>query len=157
MKFGGNNWIKQENTVQEKEPVEKNEVQFAVVTASIRKASMGKYSYEFRSFALNPRARASYLWRGYGLLKPFSSHWQILAHSNSFIDQEAEGPVWLVTYFTKTLFTKAGIDLYVRETLSETLYREILQKLKSHHGEDPSTKELCELASEMFRIPHGNV
>ncbi|OAP54726.1 hypothetical protein AYL99_11174 [Fonsecaea erecta] len=51
--------------------------------------------------------KAAYSWRGKGLLKIASSRWEILGYG------EEEGG-WVVTYFQKTLFTPAGIDIYAR-------------------------------------------
>ncbi|KAF8593086.1 hypothetical protein BDV93DRAFT_530017, partial [Ceratobasidium sp. AG-I] len=53
------------------------------------------------------RPAASYHWRGKGWLMIASSQWQVLGY-----DERAG---WAVTYFSKTLFTPAGMDLYVRD------------------------------------------
>lgn len=45
---------------------------------------------------------ASYLWRGYKFLKPFTSHWQVVAYSHNFLNKQVgEGiassePIWIV-------------------------------------------------------------
>lgn len=49
-------------------------------------------------------------WRGKGWLVIASSRWEVLGYG----DEEGEGRQWAVTYFAKTLFTPAGIDLYSR-------------------------------------------
>lgn len=47
-----------------------------------------------------------------------SSHWEVLGYGDLEGEQQ-----WAVTYFAKTLFTPAGIDVYSRtkEGLSETV------------------------------------
>lgn len=122
---------------------------------------------------------ASYLWRGYNFLKPFTSHWQIVAHNDRFTQSVSEAsttvdnadqdgtpaqangtdnePIWLVTYFTATLFTEAGIDLYVRGTLTDEAYNEIVEALKNFQGDTPAAKELRDLAAKMFKVPVGNI
>ena len=58
-----------------------------------------------------------------------SSRWQILGCDTS----GAEGrPSWAVTFFEKTLFTPAGLDIYARsvEGLPEPLLKDIFEKIK---------------------------
>jgi len=56
-----------------------------------------------------------------------SSHWQILGYGDGF-----DGEQWVATYFEKTLFTPAGVDIYSRRKggLSEALLGEIRGALK---------------------------
>lgn len=54
-------------------------------------------------------------WRGKGWLAIASSRWEVLGYG----DEEGTGEgeerrQWVVTYFAKTLFTPAGIDIYSR-------------------------------------------
>jgi hypothetical protein len=55
-------------------------------------------------------------WRGKGWLMIASSKWEILGYG----DEEGTGVeggvknAWVVTYFAKTLFTPAGVDIYSR-------------------------------------------
>ena len=88
--------------------------------------------------------QAAYGWRGKGLLKIASSHWQVLAYG------EEDGG-WAVTYFAKTLFTPAGIDVYAREKrgLSEALLDRIKQEFKVVQDEN-----VQKLAEAMFSIKH---
>jgi hypothetical protein len=68
-----------------------------------------------------------------------SSYWQFLGYSSS----------WAVTYFSKTLFTPAGIDIYVRDGengLSEELYDEIMRKLAALGG------NVGEISKGMFQV-----
>jgi len=67
---------------------------------------------------------ASFRWRGKGLLKITSSRWQVLGY----------GDGWAVTFFSKTIFTPAGIDIYSRDEkgVSEELYDQIMMGLSRH-------------------------
>jgi len=72
-------------------------------------------------------------WRGNGLLVVASSKWQVLGCNTS--DTEGRHP-WAVTYFEKTLFTPAGLDVYARsaEGLPEPLLKEIFERIKDVGG-----------------------
>jgi len=85
---------------------------------------------------------ASYKWRGKGLLMIASSKWQILGY----------GQGWAVTYFEKTLFTPAGLDVYSRDEkgLSKELLDEITSKTKALDG------VAGKLAQELFDVPRGD-
>lgn len=53
-------------------------------------------------------------WRGKGWLTIATTHWEVLGYGN--VPEEAGGPgQWLVTYFTATKFTSAGISIYSRK------------------------------------------
>jgi len=67
-----------------------------------------------------------------------SSHWEVLGYGG-----EEGGDQWVVTYFAKTLFTPAGIDVYSKrkEGLGKELLEEILGALKT--VEDPVVKKLA--------------
>lgn len=83
-------------------------------------------------------------WRGKGWLMIASSHWEILGYGDL-----GEGKQWILTYFAKTLFTPAGIDVYSRTKagLSEPVLagiREALAGIK-----DTGVKRL---ASEIFEV-----
>ncbi|KAF8335699.1 uncharacterized protein EI90DRAFT_3171838 [Cantharellus anzutake] len=83
---------------------------------------------------------ASFQWRGKGLLVFSSSSWQVLGY----------GDGWAVTFFSKTLFTPAGIDIYSRDKdLTRDLYDEIMLGLSKH-------EETRKLAEGMFEIKHGD-
>jgi len=88
---------------------------------------------------------AAYSWRGKGLLKIASSHWQVLGYGG-----EDDG--WCVTYFQKTLFTPAGIDIYARRKggLSAELLERIRNEIKNI--KDHSVERLAEL---VFPIHHN--
>ena len=82
-------------------------------------------------------------WRGKGWLVVASSHWEILGHGN-----QGRGE-WLVTFFAKTLFTPAGIDIYSRSGngLSGDTVRGIKEALSK--SENPTVQHL---ASEIFDV-----
>lgn len=72
-------------------------------------------------------------WRGNGLLFIASSKWQVLGCNTS----EAEGGYpWAATFFEKTLFTPAGLDILARsaEGIPEPLLSEIFEKIKAVGG-----------------------
>jgi hypothetical protein len=78
-------------------------------------------------------------WRGRGWLMIASSHWEVLGYG----DLE-EGQQWAVTYFAKTLFTPAGVDVYSRtkEGLSEAVIAGIKEALTA--VDHPGVKTLTE-------------
>lgn len=84
-------------------------------------------------------------WRGHGWLKIATSHWEVLGYGNH------EGGDWVVTYFAKTLFTPAGVDIYSRakEGLSESLLSEIKEAMGK--VDDPRFKKLV---GDIFEIKH---
>lgn len=67
-----------------------------------------------------------------------SSKWQVLGHQDGIA----------VTYFSKTLFTPAGLDIYSRsrEGLDKEVYESVVEKLKAHGG------EVGKLAHDLFEI-----
>lgn len=92
----------------------------------------------------DPDVEAAYNWRGKGWLKIASSHWEVLGYG-----EEDEG--WVVTFFEKTLFTPAGIDIYARRRggLSEDLIQRIRAEMKKI--DDPGFQKQ---ADEIFEIKH---
>ena len=82
-------------------------------------------------------------WRGKGWLMIASSHWEVLGYGDRGADQ------WAVTYFAKTLFTPAGIDIYSRA--EGGLSMETVEGIRDALGriEDPGVKQL---AGEIFEI-----
>jgi hypothetical protein len=84
-------------------------------------------------------------WRGKGLLAIASSHWEILGYG------EIGGERWVVTYFAKTLFTPAGIDVYSwsENGLSEELVAGITSALNAL--QDRVMKMLVQEISEIKR------
>ena len=83
-------------------------------------------------------------WRGKGLLKVASSHWEVLAFGD-----EPDGNQWIVTHFTKTLFTPAGLDIYSRkrEGPNENILQGTKDALKKM--EDSTLQQMAE---EVFRV-----
>lgn len=70
-----------------------------------------------------------------------SSQWQVLGY-----DERAG---WAVTYFSKTLFTPAGMDLYARDptAVNKELIEEILKAARETGG------EIGKLAEGFFEVP----
>ncbi|KFY27159.1 hypothetical protein V491_00999 [Pseudogymnoascus sp. VKM F-3775] len=91
-----------------------------------------------------PAGDGAWSWRGKGWLMIASSHWQFLGYGG-----ESEGEGWAVTYFKKTLFTPAGIDIYSRR--KEGLSAEIVQGITAALGENES-EEIGELAKVLFEV-----
>ncbi|KAF2231083.1 hypothetical protein EV356DRAFT_452658 [Viridothelium virens] len=84
-------------------------------------------------------------WRGKGIIKIASSHWEILGWAT-------DGPherQWMVTYFAKTYFTPAGMDIYSRhpDGVSEKLFDEIRQALT-----EIDAPHLAELAGKLYQV-----
>ena len=86
---------------------------------------------------------ATWDWRGKGWLSVATSHWELLAWGGE--GEEA----WAVTYFAKTLFTPAGVDVYSRtkEGLSESMIEEIKKGL-----DEVPDEEFKKLAHELFEV-----
>ncbi|KAJ5585022.1 uncharacterized protein N7459_004822 [Penicillium hispanicum] len=86
-------------------------------------------------------------WRGKGWLVIASSHWECLGFGHT-----DDGNQWIVTYFAKTLFTPAGIDVYSRkkEGLPPANIDEILHTLK-----ELGVNHITELANSIFPIPQN--
>ena len=87
-------------------------------------------------------------WRGKGWLAIATSHWEILGYGD--LPEEAGGSgQWLVTYFTATRFTNAGMSVFSRtkEGNSEAVVREILAKIGEIEND-----EVKKLAGEMSEI-----
>ncbi|KAH8916124.1 hypothetical protein BT69DRAFT_1270783 [Atractiella rhizophila] len=84
---------------------------------------------------------AKFQWRGTGWLKLFTSDWQLLALSD-------DGEI-AVTYFSKTLFTPEGIDIYARDlNVDEDKWRSLLERLKKGEA-DEKVKTLAETAFDV--------
>jgi len=71
------------------------------------------------------KSGAKWNWRGKGWLKIASSRWQLLGYHVGVEDE----PEWVVTYFGKTLFTPAGLDVYARSgtALSKEMREAIIE------------------------------
>ena len=97
----------------------------------------------------NGDARGEWDWRGKGLLKVASSHWEILAWG----EEEGTGNKWVVTEFAKTLFTPAGIDVYSRDC--HGLREDTLQRIKEALAsvDDGDVKKMAE---QLFEIQVDN-
>lgn len=90
-------------------------------------------------------------WRGKGWLMIASSRWQVLGCSLSLTSNPPTNSLdipWALTYFEKTLFTPAGLDIYARtaEGLPQTLVDEIISKTKELGG------DIGMLADSFFKV-----
>ncbi|OBT95040.1 hypothetical protein VE01_07371 [Pseudogymnoascus verrucosus] len=94
-----------------------------------------------------PAGDGAWSWRGKGWLMIASSHWQFLGYGGGGEGREGEG--WAVTYFQKTLFTPAGIDIYSRR--KEGLGAERLKGVTAALAENES-EEIRELAKVLFEV-----
>lgn len=81
---------------------------------------------------------------GKGWLKVSSSHWEVLGWGD--LDG---GNQWVVTYFSQTAFTPAGVDVYSRkrEGLEEEVVAEITEELKRMKRE-----RVINLAVNVFEV-----
>lgn len=93
-------------------------------------------------------ASLGYTWRGRGFLAIASSKWEILGYGNEdAATPDAPGNSWVVTYFAKTLFTPAGVDIYSRrgQLRAETV-EDIKKALKGLGG------DVEKLAASVFEV-----
>ena len=74
--------------------------------------------------SLRSGIEGQFLWRGKPwYLRFLQSEWGIVAHDDDYAD-------WAVTYFSKTMFTAAGMDIYSRsEVLDDGKYQKILDRI----------------------------
>lgn len=95
----------------------------------------------------SPGNQGAWDWRGKGWLMIASSHWECLGCGRADDDNQ-----WVVTYFAKTLFTPAGIDIYSRtkKGLPPTYVEEILKALR-----ELEVEEITTLAHEIFQVPQN--
>ena len=95
----------------------------------------------------SPNNPGAFDWRGKGWLKIASSHWELLGWGA--VEELGDRGVWMVSYFQKTLFTPAGIDIYSRSErgLDEGLLKEVKATLGRLEAEDVS-----KLVKSMFKI-----
>jgi hypothetical protein len=103
-----------------------------------------------------PAGDGAWDWRGRGWLMIASSHWEVLGFGGSDASesgggQEGGGEAWVVTFFAKTLFTPAGIDIYSRrkEGLSEGVLEAVKRALAE--SEAPEVRKLAEALFEVRR------
>ncbi|KAF2646483.1 hypothetical protein P280DRAFT_12144 [Massarina eburnea CBS 473.64] len=88
-------------------------------------------------------ASLGYNWRGKGWLVIASSKWEILGYG----DEQGTGNAWVVTYFAKTMFTPAGIDIYSRKG---RLGAELVESIKA--GLAGLGGEVAQLTTEVFEV-----
>lgn len=93
-------------------------------------------------------------WRGKGWLRVASSHWEVLGAGDlpDYMEGEGEregGNQWVVTFFAKTLFTPAGIDVYSRR--KEGVGREVVERIQEALG-GSADEGVRRLAREVFEV-----
>lgn len=86
-------------------------------------------------------------WRGKGLLKIASSHWEVLGYG--ILEAEDGEQQWMVTCFAKTLFTPVGVDIYSRKR--EGLSPELIGMIKGALAQ-VDAEDVKKLASEIFEV-----
>ena len=115
--------------------------------------------------ATPPDNPGSFDWRGTGWLKIASTHWEVLGWGDAPANGDAgngggegaegeeEGNRWVVTYFAKTLFTPAGVDVYSRkrEGMPAASVEEIKRELKGL-----GSAEIDQLVEGMFEVKHDD-
>ena len=113
----------------------------------------------------------SWKWRGNGWLKFVTSEWEVLGYGEEGKQEserdwydaglwtknadataaangvDATGKRWAVTYFAKTLFTPAGIDIYSRDPSG--LKPETIEAIKSALTQHAALKDL---AGKLFEV-----
>lgn len=96
-------------------------------------------------------------WRGKGWLRIASSHWEVLGWGDVKDDMTEpaaadSGAQWVVTFFSKTLFTPEGLDIYSRhkEGLDAGVVAQIKHALKEleHAG-------IRDLTNSIFEVDHS--
>ncbi|KAF3927686.1 hypothetical protein ABW21_db0203558 [Orbilia brochopaga] len=95
----------------------------------------------------------SYKWRGKGWLMIATSRWQVVGYGGRDVrdvDGVLEGIEWVLTYFEKSLFTPAGVDIMTVDKggVDEETFKEIQNGLK-----DSGSSVLADLQGQMFDIP----
>ncbi|KAF2264218.1 hypothetical protein CC78DRAFT_517372 [Lojkania enalia] len=88
-------------------------------------------------------ASLGYNWRGKGWLIIAASKWEILGWG----EEEGSGKKWVVTFFAKTLFTPAGVDIYSGESQLEPETIESIKTALAERGGDVAT-----LAKGIFAV-----
>jgi hypothetical protein len=90
-----------------------------------------------------PDGEGAWNWRGKGLLKIASSHWEVLGWG------ERGGERWVVTWFAASLFTPAGLDIYCdqKEGISDGLYKDIVTALGRSEAKDLAALVTSDMAA----------
>ena len=124
-----------------------------------------------------PKKDGAYLWRGKGLLKIATSRWEVLgwggggAHAapihpagtetvqvSAPTVEEEDAEQWVVTYFAKTPFTPAGIDIYSRKSTGLSMatmgkLRTALARLDGRKSQAAKPKNgLGQLVDQIFEV-----
>ncbi|KAK2755006.1 hypothetical protein FQN54_006534 [Arachnomyces sp. PD_36] len=76
----------------------------------------------------------TYTWRGSTYLKPFTSNWEVLGYGS--VSVEGVKHDWLLSYFSKTRVTPAGVDILFRRS-SSSINPEEVEEDGACMGEPP--------------------
>jgi hypothetical protein len=96
----------------------------------------------------------AYSWRGKGWLKIASSNWEILGWGKEEARAGHPEGDWVVTYFSKTLFTPAGLDIYCR---SNRPLADVTLKTIKHAIASLGEPSLVGLAKSIFEVPRTEI
>jgi hypothetical protein len=104
--------------------------------------------------AVSPGDTSAWDWRGKGMLFFVTSHWEILGWGEQTLpDGQIER--WAVTWFSKTLFTSEGIDIYCdrKEGVSEASAELIVAALKNLEAKPVATLVEKDLRPVEIKLP----
>ena len=92
-------------------------------------------------------------WRGRGWLMIASSHWEVLGWGSLEPDADIQGDAagWAVTYFSKTAFTPAGVDIYFRR--KDGPGEKVVENIKKALT-DLNNPEINKLTENLFQVKH---
>ena len=84
-----------------------------------------------------PDGDGAWNWRGKGLLKIASSHWEVLGWGENDIGEE-DKERWVITWFAPSMFTPAGLDIYSSRKvgMSEKTYKDLTLALENLEAKD---------------------
>lgn len=87
-----------------------------------------------------------------------TSHWQLLSYrllppSSLAASARPSSPEYIITYFSATLFTPAGVDVYQRQG-GTSLSEGDVEILREKCEEVLELREVMSKGEGMFRIPH---
>ena len=97
-------------------------------------------------------------WRGKGIIKLASSHWDILGWGvDPLVTGLGVSPnehKWMVTYFVKTVFTPAAIDFYSQDPAGLSI--ELVEQIKDGltRSQEP---DVARLANEVYKCQRDNI
>lgn len=101
----------------------------------------------------DPTVEGRWNWRGKGWLRVASSQWEILGHGEyvDVIDGKEMTNRWIVTYFSRSCFSPAGMDLYSRDETG--LKGEVVWDIKQALDRMGDAR-VRKLVGKLFRVKH---